>query len=191
MIARLIAALGVAVALGAASSTAWADELTPAKRADIKTLMELTGAYGIANQLADLATIQLVRSIRGSSPSFPQKGIDAIRDEMNKLFKEEMIAPGGLAEQLVPIYGNHFTHPEVKELVAFYKSPLGSKLLQEMPLVAGESFQAGRQWGSALGPKVDSRWRARLKQENIDVPAPAAQAPVPKAPAPQPPPANK
>jgi hypothetical protein len=80
----------------------------------------------------------------------------------------------------------------VKELVTFYKSPLGSKLVHEMPLVSAESFQAGRQWGSALGPKVQSRLRTRLKQENIDVPAPAIQAPAPQTPAPQAPaPANK
>lgn len=184
MITRLIAALGIVIVLGAASSLAWADELTPAKRADIKTLMELTGAYNIANQFADLATVQVVRSLRTNNPSFPQKGVDAIRDEMTKLFKEEMVATGGLAEQMIPIYGEHFTHPEVKALVTFYMSPLGSKLVHEMPLVSAESFQAGRQWGTALGAKVDSRLRARLKQENIDVPAPAIQTPAPQAPAP-------
>jgi hypothetical protein len=184
MIARLIAALGVAIALGAASSLACADELTPAKRADIKTLMQLTGAYSIANQFADFATGQVVRSLRANSPRFPQKGVEAIRDELTKLFKEEMVAAGGLAEQMIPIYGEHFTHPEVTALVTFYKSPLGSKLVHEMPLVLGESFQAGRQWNAALGPKVDSRWRARLKQENIDVPEPATQTPAPQTPAP-------
>jgi uncharacterized protein len=184
MITRSIATLGVAIALGAASSSAWADELTPAKRADIKTLMQLTGAYGIANQFADFVTGQVVRNLRANSPRFPQKGVDAIRDEMTKLFKEEMIAPGGLLEQMIPIYGQHFTQSEVTALVAFYQSPLGSKLVHEMPLVLAESFQAGRQWNTALGPKVDSRLRARLKQENIDLPAPGTQTPAPQSPVP-------
>jgi hypothetical protein len=110
---------------------------------------------------------------------------------MTKLFKEEMVAPGGLEEQMIPIYGAHFTHSEVTALVTFYKSPLGSKWVHEIPLVLAESFQAGRQWNTALGAKADSRWRARLKQENIDLPAPATQAPAPQTPAPQAPPANK
>ena len=184
MIIRLIAALGVAIALGVASSSAGADELTPDKRADIKTLMQLTGAYAIANQFADFTTGQVVRSLRAGSPSFPQKGVEAIRDEMSKLFKEEMVAAGGLEERMIPIYGAHFTHSEVTALVTFYRSPLGSKWVHEIPLVLAESLQAGMQWSTGLGPKVDSRLRARLKQENIDLPASATQAPPPQGPAP-------
>jgi uncharacterized protein len=181
---RLLAALGIAITLAAISPLCSADELTPAKRADIKTLMELTGAYGIANQFADLATGQVVRGLKAKNPNFPQKGIDVIRDELTKLFKEEMSAPGGLAEQMIPIYGNHFTHGEVKDLVTFYKSPLGNKLYKEMPLVLRESLQAGQQWGNTLGPKIDSRLRARLKDEGVEIAAPTSPSPPAQGPAP-------
>jgi uncharacterized protein len=37
-----------------------------------------------------------------------------------------------------PIYARHFTVAELKELMAFYRSPVGAKALRELPQVMGE-----------------------------------------------------
>lgn len=48
--------------------------------------------------------------------------------------------------RLVPIYQKHFTADEVDGMVRFYSSPLGQKVLTEMPLALAEANQAGQQW---------------------------------------------
>lgn len=48
--------------------------------------------------------------------------------------------------RLVPIYQKHFTADEVAGMVKFYSSPLGQKVLTEMPLALAEANQAGQQW---------------------------------------------
>ena len=48
--------------------------------------------------------------------------------------------------RLVPIYQKHFTADEVDGMVKFYSSPLGQKVLTEMPLALAEANQAGQQW---------------------------------------------
>ena len=38
-----------------------------------------------------------------------------------------------LKPELVKIYTTNFTEPELKDLIAFYESPLGKKVLEKMP----------------------------------------------------------
>lgn len=44
--------------------------------------------------------------------------------------------------QLIPVYDKYFTLDELKELVTFYKSALGQKLLQVTPLIMEDSMKA-------------------------------------------------
>lgn len=39
------------------------------------------------------------------------------------------------------IYARHFTAPELRELIAFYKTPLGQKTLKTMPQIMNDSVQ--------------------------------------------------
>lgn len=43
--------------------------------------------------------------------------------------------------QLVPIYDSYFSTEEVKELIAFYRSKTGRKLLKVMPLIMEDSLK--------------------------------------------------
>lgn len=49
-----------------------------------------------------------------------------------------------LYNQLVPLYASHFTADEVKALTAFYRSPVGKKTLEVMPVLMGESAQVAQ-----------------------------------------------
>ena len=46
-----------------------------------------------------------------------------------------------LKPELVKIYTTNFSEPELKELVAFYQSPLGKKVLEKMPQLTQQSAQ--------------------------------------------------
>ncbi|TAM21749.1 MAG: DUF2059 domain-containing protein [Rhodanobacter sp.] len=52
-----------------------------------------------------------------------------------------------LTERMIPIYQKHFTAEEVAGLLKFYRSPLGQKVIAEMPATMAEGMQIGRQWG--------------------------------------------
>jgi hypothetical protein len=55
-----------------------------------------------------------------------------------------------LTKQMVPLYKKHFTHEDVKELINFYESPIGKKLVTKTPLLTQESMQFSQQWGMNL-----------------------------------------
>ena len=47
-----------------------------------------------------------------------------------------------LLQAAMPAYQHHFTHAEMQELIQFYSTPLGKKLLAEMPAMMAEYLQA-------------------------------------------------
>jgi hypothetical protein len=54
----------------------------------------------------------------------------------------------------VPSYEKYFTHADIKELIRFYESPIGKKLISVQPKIMQECMVAGQEWGRKLGEKV-------------------------------------
>ena len=53
-----------------------------------------------------------------------------------------------LIGRMVPIYQSHFTAGDVAGLLKFYQSPLGQKLIAEMPKTMEEGMSVGKLWGA-------------------------------------------
>ena len=47
-----------------------------------------------------------------------------------------------MMQAMVPAYQKHFTKGDMDALIAFYSTPTGQKVLQELPAVMGEGMQA-------------------------------------------------
>lgn len=62
---------------------------------------------------------------------------------------EAMLSDPTLIDEMMtamaPLYARHFTVDEIKQLSAFYQSPLGAKMLKSMPQIMSESMQLGQQ----------------------------------------------
>jgi uncharacterized protein len=52
-----------------------------------------------------------------------------------------------LMNRMLPIYQRHFTAEEFDGVLKFYSSPIGQKMLAEMPTAMAEGMQIGKQWG--------------------------------------------
>jgi hypothetical protein len=72
------------------------------------------------------------------------KSIDqATRAELRKEFARiQLEHMSFILVDVPPIYARHFTAAELKELTAFYGTPIGQKALKVLPLVTGEFMQA-------------------------------------------------
>jgi hypothetical protein len=55
-----------------------------------------------------------------------------------------------------PIYARHFTADELRQLIAFYHSPIGTKALKELPQVMGEFLVA-------ITPRIQD-----IQQQSVD-----------------------
>src|SRR5881394_563836 len=63
-------------------------------------------------------------------------------------------------------YAAAFTEAELKDLVAFYKSPLGKKMQEREPAILDQTFNfVQQQWGPRVGEEVMNRFRAEMKKK--------------------------
>lgn len=53
-------------------------------------------------------------------------------------------------EKIAKIYMELYTHEEVKQMMAFYESPVGKKIASSMGEITKQSTAAGQEWGMEL-----------------------------------------
>jgi len=92
---------------------------------------------------------------------------DLIEDEVMSLMREELIDSGALGEMSYPIYDKYLTLSELQELLRFYKTAIGQKLISVMPKITREAMQAGEAWGQSMAPVIYERLMIRFETENI------------------------
>jgi uncharacterized protein len=168
----IVMSFAVAAMVIASSSLAQTGELTAEKKANIKTLLEITGARGIPEQIAVSTVQSMAPGIRQLDPKFPDKGFVVMRDALLSGLTPKVDVAGGLIDQVTMIYHNTFSAAEIAEMVKFYQSPVGKKLLASQAKVNGETMQTAMKWADSLGNDLDQRMEAALKKENLKLPDP-------------------
>lgn len=149
---------------------AQADELTPAKQADIRALIERTGGPDEALRKIDALGDQAAQAMRQKRPDTPERALEIVRREVRAVLKEKLSGPGGLYDRIAPLYAKAFTHQEIRELLAFYASPTGRKALAVMPGLSAESRSAAEALAREIGPELKRRMAAALAAEGLDAP---------------------
>ncbi len=145
------------------------EELTPEKKADIAKLLSMTGALSIANVMANMASQQIISAVQSARPDIPPNIFEVIRDETRKVIDGAVSEEGGLIDLMVPIYHRNFSHDEIKGLLSFYSTPLGTKILSTMPTMMQEGMAAGQKWAQQLTPILGERIKERLKEKGINI----------------------
>ena len=69
-----------------------------------------------------------------------------------------------MQQELTRIYASHFTEAELKDALAFYKTPLGRKLISEEPKALEESMKAADDWSRKFAVEVDAKFRAEMQK---------------------------
>ena len=69
-----------------------------------------------------------------------------------------------LIEAMVPIYQRHLTKSDLEELIRFYSSPVGQKLLREQPQMMQEGMQAGMQVQQKRMGQIRAKIEARIEK---------------------------
>ena len=140
--------------------TARADaELTPEFRRDIAELMKITGSDSLGLQMGGQMADVMLEQVRTLSPEIPASTLAIIREEVLLAIRDHM--PELLALTAEP-YAKHLTHDEVRQLIAFYRTPLGTRFVRELPGLMQDLNSAGRAWGETLAPELIQRVQASL-----------------------------
>jgi hypothetical protein len=74
-----------------------------------------------------------------------------------------------IGDGMATVYANEFTEQELKDLVTFYKSPLGQKLLASEPRAVQSSMSYMNQWAQAFAETVNGEFRAEMRKRGKQI----------------------
>jgi uncharacterized protein len=121
------------------------------KEKEIRKLLAITNASQLGGQVMH----QVLATFKTQMPNVPP----AFWAELSTELK-----PDDLMEKLIPVYDKHLSAQEVKDIIKFYESPSGKKLLAAQPAMVQESTVIGQEWGRDIAEKV----LQKLKQKGLD-----------------------
>jgi hypothetical protein len=98
----------------------------------------------------------------------PMLGKD-LRDVATKLRAEYEPRVAEVNTEVAKVYASHFTEKELKDLLAFYQSPLGRKVVTEEPKALDQSMQFAQAWSRKFSDEVLAKIRAEMKKLGHDL----------------------
>ncbi|WP_294310731.1 DUF2059 domain-containing protein [uncultured Chryseobacterium sp.] len=112
-----------------------------AKEAKVKELIEVIGV----SKMASLGAKQFIDAYKENYKMIP--------DEFwNEFLKE--VSSEEFSKLYIPIYAKYYSESDLDELIRFYKTPLGQKIITNTPLIMKESVEVGRDFGQKIGKRL-------------------------------------
>lgn len=169
-IAQLKAGLALVLSLAcgdaAVAQTAVQNESREQSReALIRDLVELTDAAQLEAIFSRQFIDRVANAVALFQPALDPAAMAVVRDEATAVIRERIASGDALYSVLYPVYEKHFNIIELSQLVEFYESPLGQKLVRVSPQLLTESLALGREWGLSLVPEIIDRVQSRMAEQ--------------------------
>ena len=174
----ILSAAGVALGLALAGAPAMAQapkqqmpaaatlkEGTPAAIAAAKEILAMKNASAMYASAVPNIVEQTKNALLQSNLNY-QKDLNevAVIVAKNLAGREKEIGEG-----MAKVYANEFSEQELKDLVTFYKSPLGQKLLSTEPRAIQFSMAYMNQWAQLFAETVNGQFRAEMRKRGKEI----------------------
>jgi hypothetical protein len=126
---------------------------SPAKRALIREVIQVTGTASLMQSMVD----QMLKVMRERAP-------DAEKDMFWRLTARMRVSE--CLELLIPVYDKYFSGEDLRELVAFSKSPAGQRILKAMTLLTQEGMDVGEKWGQRKAQELMQELLREQEEKN-------------------------
>jgi hypothetical protein len=154
---------------------------SPATKADVERYFQLVKSHDMLKKMLATTTQSMHQLIheqyvkhQDELPADYEAKIDAMMSNMfDNMPWDEMM------QAMVPAYQKHLTKGDIDNLVAFYSTPTGAKLLREMPSILAESMQDAM----PLLTQYMETVQKRVQKETDDMIAQSKKQPTGSAPA--------
>ena len=172
---RLLPAFGLALGVAFASLPTAAQQApapapalkpaTPGAIAAAKEILALKNAGAMYQNAVPNIVQQTKNTLLQSNLNY-QKDLNevAVIVAQNLAGREKEIGEG-----MAQIYANEFSEQELKDLVTFYKSPLGQKLLSSEPRAIQFSMSYMNQWAQQFAEIVNGEFRAEMRKRGKQI----------------------
>ncbi len=156
---------GLLALLLAAASPAQAQQPSANAIALAKEIIIVKGG----NSIYDPVIPQIIDRARSIFlQSNPMLGKD-LNEVAAKLRAELTPRTAALLNDGARLYAAKFTEQELKEILAFYKSPIGHKVITQEPVILDESAAKMDDWGNKFAEEVIAKFRAEMRRRGHDI----------------------
>jgi len=165
---RMLAALATFALLAVAKpvfAQAPAAHPSPAAILIAKQIVELKGAKEIYQPLLR-GVIQKVKNQYMQTNFMYAKDLNEIANNLESFYTPRV---NELVDASARIYASYFTEAELKEILTFYQSPVGRKLIVEEPKALDASMAYAGEWGDKLSEEVVAKMRDEMKKRGHDI----------------------
>jgi hypothetical protein len=144
---------------------AQAQQPSPGAVAAARELLEIKGAQNMLGPIVPGVVETAKNTLMQSNPNL----VKDLNEVAVQLRTE--LAPRGaeVIQEFVNLYAQKFTEAELKQIVGFYRSPIGQKLLAEEPGVMDQGFKQAQNWANRLSEQVITRFRDEMKKRGHQI----------------------
>jgi hypothetical protein len=161
---KAAAVLATVFAIGFAN-VASAQQPSPAAVAAAKEIMSIKGAQAMFDPVVR-GVVETVKRMVLQTNLALQKDINEVSAQLQREFEPRV---SQVMDEMARLYAVKFSDQEMKELLAFYRSPLGRKMVVEEPKVLDQSMAFGSTWADKLATEVLDRFRGEMKKRGHDI----------------------
>jgi hypothetical protein len=163
--ARAARAACVALALTAVSMPVSAQEPSAASLKIAREILDLKNTAMLFDPMVP-GVIERVKGMLVQTNPALRKDLDDVAASLRKAFAPRSTE---LINNIARLYASRFTEAELKEIVTFYRSPTGKKVISLEPQIFDDAMAGLDGWQDKFSEEVIARFRAEMRKRGHDL----------------------
>ena len=172
MNARLAATLTLLFVVCVVSAATAEESVDTGYRKNVSGLLEVMGANRIGEQIAYAIAQEILQTLVASGATITDPIQQIVIDEALEEFGSTFSNDEYLTDLYTPLFFEHFSREELREVLTFYQSPVGKKAMAVLPEISQSAVAQLQQAGKARMPDFEKRLGTQLKEAGIRLRAP-------------------
>jgi uncharacterized protein len=178
---RIFLALAVCLAFALSGLAQQSPADAPASKEDVQKYLEVMHSREMMTKMIDAMSKPMHQMMHEQYLKDKDKLPADFEERMNKVMDDYMknLPFEEMLQAMIPAYQKHLTKRDIDGLVAFYSSPTGQKLIQELPAITAEAMQSMmplmRKQMEVMGERMQEQI-AQMKKESGVKPTEKSQA---------------
>ncbi len=161
---KILQAFTVAVALTSFAPPLKADE-EAARLAAAKDLVARIHVEATMKQVLPSMFVQIRNMLVQQNPKIA-KDLDEILPRVMEKFFTRL---DEIKDPIAAIYARRLSEAELRQVIAFYDTPTGAKLVTMQPDIARESMELGGRWGARIAGEAVEDMKAELRKRGHSI----------------------
>ena len=158
---RAAALAGLLALMSLPPAPAAAQEPSAASIAAARDLIQLKGAASMFDPVVP-GVIETAKNMFMQTNMSLAKDLNEVAAQLRKDYAGKSAE---IANEMARIYAQQFSEKEIAEAVAFYRTPLGKKLIEVEPKVLEQGMTNVQNWADRFSEEVTAKFRAEMRKK--------------------------